>query len=192
MSDRISVLPAKIKWDQITPWWRIFRLTRDCMLRPSLLCCLQFGQRLKLAFISAAAAACPNGSFFEPDIRNLPLLLCTIKHFLVGWAQGSQKEENGGNGVCRHNSIQSNRTAICALLEGKRYRWEENRNTLWHFCWHFQNSAHHSPAAAVEAIIDASRLLSKIAAIRILKPVFSFVHASWWWQFVQWLVIGIW
>ena len=133
MSDRISVFPAKIKWDQITPWWRIFRLTRDCMLRPSLLCCLQFGQRLKLAFISAAAAACPNGSFFKPDIRNLPLLLCTIKHFLVGWAQGSQKEENGGNGVCRHNSIQSNRTAICALLEGKRYRWEENRNTLWDF-----------------------------------------------------------
>ena len=112
MSERISVFPAKIKWDQITPWWRIFRLTRDCMLRPSLLCCLQFGQRLKLAFISAAAAACPNGSFFEPDIRNLPLLLCTIKQFLVGWAQGSQKEENGGNGVCRHNSIQSNRTAI--------------------------------------------------------------------------------
>ena len=93
MSERISVFPAKIKWDQITPWWRIFRLTRDCMLRPSsLLCCLQFGQRLKLAFISAAAAACPNGSFFEPDIRNLPLLLCTIKQFLVGWAQGSQKE----------------------------------------------------------------------------------------------------
>ena len=92
MSEKISVFPAKIKWDQITPWWRIFRLTRDCMLRPSLLCCLQFGQRLKLAFISAAAAACPNGSFFEPDIRNLPLLLCTIKQFLVGWAQGSQKE----------------------------------------------------------------------------------------------------
>ena len=29
MSERISVFPAKIKWDQITPWWRIFRLTRD-------------------------------------------------------------------------------------------------------------------------------------------------------------------
>ena len=62
MSERISVFPAKIKWDQITPWWRIFRLTRDCMLRPSLLCCLQFGQRLKLALISAAAA-CPNAVF---------------------------------------------------------------------------------------------------------------------------------